>query len=86
MDLMEFVVLELRRNGKEFPKNISKNGPINNFLQILWRVFSNTGLNMYIFLSPEKLLSRKDVTLDKLNFRPHTRQNFVFVKNRDIKN
>ena len=86
MDLMEFMVLELRRNGKEFPKNISKNGPINNFLQILWWVFSNTGLNMYIFLSPERLFSRKDVTLDKLNFRPHIRQNFVFVKNQDIKN
>ena len=48
--------------------------------------FFNTGLNMYIFLSPERLFSRKDVTLDKLNFRPHIRQNFVFVKNQDIKN
>ena len=37
-----------------------------------------------IFLSPNKLSGRNDVTSNKVNFRKDIRQNF-FVENQDIK-
>ena len=39
-----------------------------------------------LFLSSDRLSSRNDVTLDKVNFTPDIRQNIFFVeKNQDIK-
>ena len=38
-----------------------------------------------LFLSPDRLPGRNDVTLDKLNFRADIRQNLFFEKNQDIK-
>ena len=45
---------------------------------------SFSGLNVILFLSPDRMSSGNDVTSDKVNFRSDIRQNF-FGKNQDIK-
>ena len=52
----------------------------------LWQcIYFCTGLNIY-FLSQEIFFGRTNVTSNKVNFRPHTRQTDFWKKNQDIWN
>ena len=50
----------------------------------LLTAYQKAALNI-IFLSPDRLSGRNDVTSDKVNLRPGIRKNLLYEKNQDIK-